>query len=616
MGQLFFIPSEGGGGSSQTSDVYLSEFGNDSNDGLTVLTPVATWARAWDIVAGDSTVVVHLVGTVDGYTPPDNDWTIITGGENFTEVATGVAGAATTALQLELDTPVAVDAFRHFTIEFTDGAAAGYRRTVRDNAATIAQYVCVTGGAVPAPGDSYRILRPSARIGIVRQEGSTVALVAAVGNRLDVVNAAWFSSDGVTRLVPAEFGIWFGVDIEGSISLLPAGASLIAGADTGVTFSIVNTLYEALGIPRNAQNLWNGWGLSFSSSTIGAFSSIGTVSDFTGDPTVYFIGFITAGSITMKGTWDILGGSACRLVCNGDSFVVLRADGTSTPQPILLRCTNAAVSAIIVENNARLQIFSVVDGVCVTIESGANSNSAPIIYGFYGSYILSSSRINITGTGTSTVVRAWGDFNYVPNTLGVTTPWATPSAGFVFDIGPTGRVHAERVSSTCVTAIRNAGGDISFETGVSSFTCSGQAIVQTAGLLLFNIGVTFAATLAGGAAALIQGGMVSQLAGVLSITNLSAAANSDALAVRNGAVAGLSGGANTVLNAAAAASGFGCNARFGGRVYFNAQPSSVVGVTADLTVGTAGGEDQPDTFLAASGSGLANTFGNVIARAA
>jgi hypothetical protein len=95
----------------------------------------------------------------------------------------------------------------------------------------------------------------------------------------------------------------------------------------------------------------------------------------------------------------------------------------------------------------------------------------------------------------------------------------------------------------------------------------------------------------------------------LTITNTSAAPNSDG--VRLAGAARMCVGMNPAITTAGS-SGFGVNVRAGGTFTCAAAPSGVVGPTADFTIGTAAGEDFPDTDLAASFSARARGGSTVL----
>ena len=175
------------------------------------------------------------------------------------------------------------------------------------------------------------------------------------------------------------------------------------------------------------------------------------------------------------------------------------------------------------------------------------------------------------------------------------------------------------------------GSFLSFNNLVNSVTCpnAGLRVASNSEVVFARGGgvyTVFTGNVANGAVVVVEGG--SRLSEVTSgelgspnltfngsctITNTSTGANASALIVRSGGIANLKG--TSSMQAILASSGYGVDARGGGRVYFAAQPTVVQGVTADLTVGTNPGEDQPDTALFASFSAIvsANTL-SVIAR--
>lgn len=622
MGNVLFI--SGAGESALTSEVYLSSTGNDANDGLSPATPVATWARAWTLGQGADKLIVHLSGSVDGYVAPDNDWVIITGDDSFTEIATGAAGAGTTATQLELAVAVAEDAYRHFTVEFTDGAAQGFRRTIRDNdATTLCTYVQAMdddgGAVVPLPGDTYRILQPSAKIGVANTIG-TDAYLSQYGKRVDVINAAFFTTVGTTLIHAPSTGVWFGVDVEAGPNLTTDSSVLYAGADNTMSYAIVDSLFDAIGHTR-VSGAWNGWGLSFSATVFGSGTQ-GLAAVDNGAPAEYcmFTGYVTCAFVLTHGAlfqggsarnWQIFPGSEGSQVRISN----LTDDFTTESIPYLLK--NTGLVALILYDGSRLDVSYAFSNINVSIDIRIAGNVPQVLDIQEACALTSGSRFNIDLSGTGRIWNVDGDVNYVPDNFGAITPWSAPNAS-LGRVGATGTLTLRMASCTVNNGIINEGGIMVWDPSpvANVITASGYAFRQLAGTTMFLFGTTFLGNVAGGAAMDIQGGYVKQTTGVLSVTNSNAGADVDALRVNRGAGASFLGGANTLLNASAGASGYGANARRGGRIFFDAQPTGVVGTTADLTVGTAGGEDQPDTALAAADSGLLSTTGNVIARGA
>lgn len=151
--------------------------GSDTNTGLTQSDPLLTLEKMESLIPlwCLHQVTVHL--KAENYALPtrgyflrsrvtvlpirifaDEDWD----SDVYTQIATGVADAGTGQLVVTVvGGGLAVDVWRNEVIEFTDGAAAGWRQDVRDNTA---DSVVPSAGwdmgksvAVPADGDSFRI---------------------------------------------------------------------------------------------------------------------------------------------------------------------------------------------------------------------------------------------------------------------------------------------------------------------------------------------------------------------------------------------------------------------------------------------------------------------------
>jgi hypothetical protein len=86
------------------------------------------------------------------------------GDDGFTVLDTGVCDAGTTTtLITKVGGGMTIDAFEGKTIEMLDGAAAGQRRTIRDNlAASLVPSTPFVGA--PVAGDTYRVLEPAVEI--------------------------------------------------------------------------------------------------------------------------------------------------------------------------------------------------------------------------------------------------------------------------------------------------------------------------------------------------------------------------------------------------------------------------------------------------------------------
>lgn len=217
-----------GSAGTQPSNIYVSAAnGNDANNGLTPATAVATDARAKALVPSTLTspLVIHYAAGTYAWAPIPSPlqlsdsariWLIgdgagQAGDDGFTVIGTDVAGAGTDANQIVTTALApALNAYQSFTIEVLDGPAAGYRRTVLQNAAgaggaiyPVRRYESqdATTAVVPVAGNAFRIVRPAVIFtGIDTQTGSPGFLEGIGkgdgGSPLFLVNLAFAATTG------------------------------------------------------------------------------------------------------------------------------------------------------------------------------------------------------------------------------------------------------------------------------------------------------------------------------------------------------------------------------------------------------------------------------------
>ena len=393
---------------------------------------------------------------------------------------------------------------------------------------------------------------------------------------------------------------------------------IVAGSEDRVTGVDATALVQKLGIVGHVQGKWHGWGLSFLQAADGGGIS-GFNPQLDADLGGFFYGYVNCGSFQPKGA-TLLGGRA-------GNFYLDKADCTlrnaslqeESGIPFLVI---GDFSPVILRNGA---VFRVASGsaspssVSLAIEVPSNNGNNGIISLTNSCLVDCSAAISFVipgvGGGPLFYARERSVVRYAP---GSATPptWALPVSGVAHASGDS-LIALASFDVTGNYVAKNDGGTIElFKTGTFTPTAVVTTVlVQTSGqcTVLGAVNLTGSTAAATGVVD-ISGGTFTQTAGPLTVTN-SATGSNTVLRVRSGGQATLLGAANTVLNGSAGASGYGISARGGGRVFFVAQPSSCTGATADLTVGTGGGEDQPDTFLSASESALvsANTL-SVIAR--
>jgi len=152
-------------------DYYVDDVsGNDANNGSST-SPFKTYAAAVakipDIVS--ETVTIHLaphsgtgydIATIENKLVAHGKMIHVTGDDNFTELLASTAAAAGSGTGIVVGTGFITDAYLGKTIEILTGAAAGDRRSIRNNTTTGIIPVRIFSAAVSA-GDTYRVVEPS-----------------------------------------------------------------------------------------------------------------------------------------------------------------------------------------------------------------------------------------------------------------------------------------------------------------------------------------------------------------------------------------------------------------------------------------------------------------------
>ena len=150
--------------------IHVSPTGSDSAAG-TQGAPVATLAEAVSRIPDqvrDPVVIRLAAGTYDADVRIEGKMLnapVIIMGDAFTELATGTAQSGTDGQTLVTSGGLTLDEFMGKTLEFTSGAAAGWRRTIRDNTTTDI-IPCIAYQTAPAPGDTYRVVEPAVTLNI------------------------------------------------------------------------------------------------------------------------------------------------------------------------------------------------------------------------------------------------------------------------------------------------------------------------------------------------------------------------------------------------------------------------------------------------------------------
>lgn len=283
--------------------IYVSAInGNDANDGLSPGTALASLTKAETMVPNvvNSDVVIHvgrfdLAGT-GSYAMPrfkrrnlranvflfcDGAGQAGAAGVAFNELlAPTVSGALSTSNFV--DGVFVADAYRGKTLEVLSGVTANFRCTIRNNTASgiIPVNSLGTTGSFFAAGDSYRVLEPLVKIGVVDTSitGETV-FAEGMGSpdatpSSDILTASFYVINAIFTLSGAATGsvafairdsavVFFGCEQRDTtvINIRMDNSSLTCGHN-GADFSRVAGSYglAILGVTNNLQ--WRGWGMA------------------------------------------------------------------------------------------------------------------------------------------------------------------------------------------------------------------------------------------------------------------------------------------------------------------------------------------------------------------
>ena len=296
--------------------IYVSAInGNDANDGLSPGTALASLTKAETMVPNvvNSDVVIHVgrfdLTGVGAYAMPRFKRRNLRANVFVFCDGAGQAGAAGVAFN-ELLAPTtagvastsnliigafAADVYRGKTLEILSGAAATFRCTIRNNTAVGITPVNSVGAAVVA-GDTFRVLEPLVRVGVVDTSttGETV-FAEGMGSpdatpTSDILTACLYVVNAVFTLSGAAAGsvafairdsavVFFGCEQRDTtvLNIRMDNSSLTCGHN-GADFSRVAGSYglAILGVTNNLQ--WRGWGMS-SVGTAGAHNFFSGVMD-------------------------------------------------------------------------------------------------------------------------------------------------------------------------------------------------------------------------------------------------------------------------------------------------------------------------------------------------
>ena len=328
---------------SSTLDLYVSAAnGNDINDGSRAY-PLKTYAAAVAKIPSfvKHTVTIHLaphpgdgydLASIENKSVSSGATIHVTGDDNF-NVLVAPTGALIGSSDVSVEAAaLPVDAYIGKTIEILTGAAAGDRRSIRNNTAT--SIVPVEAFTAPvATGDSYQIVEPavvislsSVSLGTPDPDGFLPAVSNCPGMTDTLTSSSSLGNYGPPSVVFSNLQLAAVTPSSPSAILFPFsitnssvafyGVSLFSSSSSyavqllvdvpGVLMSGVDHVYY---VPQSlfpfssglapAQTSWSGWGTRLPSS------------GFVVSSMRRFIGYICATKTLFvdSGIWRILGGS-------------------------------------------------------------------------------------------------------------------------------------------------------------------------------------------------------------------------------------------------------------------------------------------------------------------
>lgn len=297
--------------------------GNDANVGTTQATALATWAEAERRIpfVVNHLVRVHFATAAAGYVATtlrarvlnqpviffaDDVWDPGV----YSDVAAGTCDAGTDATQI-VDTVGghAVNTFRNGWLTLDDGAAANYRKLVKNNSADTI-FSASAFGAAPAQGDSWRVFVNVIDVSLdtlpTANDNAFILTAACAATRTQpfaqasgpgryvIIGFNFVSADEAARQVvlggePAIYGC----DIEAQRLVVPTGSQAYMGFDRDnnlAPFSLIPFTHLGAGFNCPAIDAWGGWGcvlgdtgndllrvLTWQSTLIGYWNVTGTL---------------------------------------------------------------------------------------------------------------------------------------------------------------------------------------------------------------------------------------------------------------------------------------------------------------------------------------------------
>lgn len=582
--------------------VYVSATGSDANPGTQAL-PKLTLSGAYAALTAlqDRSVVIHFGAGVFAYSPAPPSLLqrpgvhLILIGDEFTVQATGTVDVGSTASVIKTTGLVAAAHVGH-TLEFLTGAGIGagitasVRKSIADNTATDVRVAVQmrdpnSGNPfVPVAGDTFRIVRPATSFtnntGYIQQYG---------GMRVTLINVSipgWGTGRGQTQQ-------WYGVECTAPLMIsdkLYCGVNTepfgLAVASTEISQN-QGQISAAIGV--TISHGWHGWGLTNLNPVHTSAMAL--------SPGAVFEGFVCsplAGLIDVcpQAEVVILGGRLASIGGNSGDVTILN-DPLQRGAPFLLSpvAVNAPAGGIAAIGNMRVHIAGDVEVTC-------NQNCAALSAAD-GAELVVRGAATCTGTSTTYLIACGGTVWIGSATL------SAPNGGGIYAHSGGRAYVGTYTGATAKGTLLQDGAELVSRYFTEMGSTNGPALTIYGGARLCMQGSGIASSLqcsgtapGSGAVLLRQGGdIVTGHSTSCTISNLSAAANSDGLRAYAGSRAVLMG--NPTISTAGS-SGYGCNLRGGGSFLCSSQPTGVVGPTADFTVSATAGDDFADTALSVS----------------
>lgn len=560
--------------------VYVAASGSDTAAG-TAAAPKQTLAGVWALLPALQTasLVVHLAsGSYVWSEPPatvQRAATIVIIGDGagqgaddgFEVLATGTVAAGSTPTSVATVEPLTPGSFVGCTIEMLTGAAAGNRRGIADTGASSIRlptaFLAPGSSITAAAGDTFRIVRPSA---VISPPASKASVWVPSGVRLALVNVAISSPTSVW----SDCACW-GVELRGGTMGVQTGVKVFAGAQLPDSTGL---LKDVIGVPDTVR--WYGWGL-LCRTTFGYVASLGRDDVVEGFVCFYDFPLSSSGYLAGGRVGSISLANSTRLRLAG-SFLV---SGSGRPIYLQGKASLLALNIEAIDNRTTPATTSIVMQEQSELSCSTLSLNAPSLPG-------GSVPIDIAGQSRLQV-----------STLSVSAPVA-----HAIRLGDSCALNAVSITTTGIVSVYSCSKVTCQVLNCGPLLCYGNAEVSI-GNAGSTCSVLVTGSMNGNGVLVIDGNARVSFGwngggyGSISIMNLATAASSDGVRVRGG------GSLFCVVAptiSTAGVSGFGINARGGGRVLLPST-AAVSGPTADCTVGTAPGDDFSRSDLATALAG-------------